>query len=209
MKILYIYIFRDGWKIYISIWSITFFSDNFERAPRTNKIRSSFNFKLIKIFTLQFSSQFLTLDRCLSYLHTHTRAHTPTASFTILFEAIERKFIRQSLQRLWLHTSGVYISAFERNRFNLASRFAWTFIQFYRLRRFFFFFFIRENIGHLDAKLLLFSPPSFLPLIIFLPSSGAITFLHLLLVHTHTHTHEFSSNFPFSLNDRVYKSYDG
>lgn len=27
--------------------------------------------------------------------------------------------------------------------------------------------------------------------------------------HTHTHTHEFSSNFPFSLNDRVYKSYDG
>lgn len=121
-----------------------------------------------------------------------------THAHLILFRFYSRRSSESlsGVQRLWIHALGISRPSDE-NRFNLVSSRERSF-NFYRCTvflSFFFFLLIRENIGHLDAKLLLFSPSSLLlaslPLIIFLPSSGAITFLHLLLVQ-HTSSREFS-----------------
>lgn len=89
--------------------------------------------------------------------HTHTRAH----------RILPRFYSRRSSESLseacttFMNTHG-YISTFETDsisslRVNVHSIF---------IVAPFFFFFIRENIGHLDAKLLLFSPISPLTLLV-------------------------------------------
>lgn len=71
---------------------------------------------------------------------THTHTHAPTASFPDFIRGDRARVYQRRAQRLWIHTG------ISRPSKPIQSRlFAWTFIQFLSLHRFFFFLSVRTS----------------------------------------------------------------
>lgn len=122
-------------------------------------------------------------------------SHTPTSSFSDFIRG-DRARVYQACN-VYEYTLSVYlglrtkIDSISSHRVNVHSIFI---VAPFFFLSFFFFLSVRTS-AIWTRNCYFFPPPPFLlaslPLIIFLPSSGAITFLHLLLVQ-HTSSREFS-----------------
>lgn len=148
-----------------------------------------------KIFSFVPSfSLWIDVSLSLSYLSVRA-SHTPTSSFSDFIRS-DRARVYQACN-VYEYTLSVYlglrtkIDSISSHRVNVHSIFI---VAPFFFLSFFFFLSVRTS-AIWTRNCYFFPPPPFLlaslPLIIFLPSSGAITFLHLLLVQ-HTSSREFS-----------------